>query len=43
MSGFVLRAQGLHKRCTAGGLEVPMPRGVDLEVRTGETAWRSRR
>ena len=33
----VLRAQGLHKRYTEGGLDVPVLQGVDLEVRKGET------
>ena len=37
MSELVLRAQGLHKRYTEGGLDVPVLQGVDLEVRQGET------
>ena len=37
MSELVLRAQGLHKRYTEGGLDVPVLNGVDLEVRQGET------
>jgi len=37
MSEIVLRAQGLHKRYTEGGLDVPVPQSVDLEVRAGET------
>ena len=37
MSDLVLRAQGLHKRYTEGGLDVPVLNGVDLEVRQGET------
>ncbi len=34
---FVLRAQGLHKRYSEGGLDVPVLQGVDLDVRRGET------
>jgi lipoprotein-releasing system ATP-binding protein len=37
LAALVLRAQGLHKRYTEGGLDVPVLQGVDLEVRQGET------
>ena len=37
MNELVLRALGLHKRYTEGGLDVPVLNGVDLEVRQGET------
>jgi lipoprotein-releasing system ATP-binding protein len=37
LAAFVLRAQGLHKRYSEGGLDVPVLQGVDLDVRRGET------
>jgi lipoprotein-releasing system ATP-binding protein len=33
----VIQAQGLHKRYTEGGLDVPVLQGIDLEVRAGQT------
>ena len=36
-SGAVIEAQGLHKRFTEGGLDVPVLQGVDLSVQRGQT------
>ena len=33
----VIVAEGLHKRYTEGGLDVPVLRGVDLQLHAGET------
>jgi lipoprotein-releasing system ATP-binding protein len=36
MSEAVLRARGLHKTFSEGGLQVPVLRGIDLEIDAGE-------
>jgi lipoprotein-releasing system ATP-binding protein len=37
MSDVVIRALGLHKRFSEGGLDVPVLQGVELSVKRGET------
>ena len=37
MNEVVIRAEALHKRYTEGGLDVPVLKGIDLELRQGET------
>ena len=37
MKEAVIHAEGLHKRYTEGGLDVPVLKGIDLALRQGET------
>lgn len=43
MSEVVLSARGLEKTFKSGSLEVPVLRGIDLDIRAGETLARGGR